>query len=387
MTHLHEVRDSDSHYIINPVTMEITNANGEKNTLQRGDHNSEILTFELPKEIEGHDMTLCNKVEVHYKNISSEDKTKVSADFYKVLDLKADETEPGTLAFSWKVSGNATKYSGALEYRILFACVDEDGIYVYKKWTKVFKGITVEDGFENTEHIEETYSDGFEQFKAEGIEIALAKAIASGEFKGDKGDQGVQGVKGDKGDKGEKGETGEKGDKGDTGSKGEKGEQGTGVTILGSYNTEGELFAAHPTGAPGNAYLVGGDLYVWSETINDWENVGRIEGRQGERGEPGVSVTHYWNGTVLEITSASGTSSVNLKGEKGEKGDKGDKGDPGTTDFNALTNKPIESGVFTNQVQANAAGQSPIVSCLRNSKIVSTEENPAIGGEICWTYK
>ena len=62
----------------------------------------------------------------------------------------------------------------------------------------------------------------------------------------------------------------------------------------------------------------------------------------------GVSVTHSWDGTVLNITSASGTSSVDLKGEKGDmgeaftyedftdeqlealKGEKGDKGDPGS---------------------------------------------------------
>ena len=37
-------------------------------------------------------------------------------------------------------------------------------------------------------------------------------------------------------------------------------------------------------------------------------------------GEDGVSVTHAWDGTVLTITSASGTSSADLKGEKGETG-------------------------------------------------------------------
>lgn len=55
-------------------------------------------------------------------------------------------------------------------------------------------------------------------------------------------------------------------------------------------------------------------------------------------GEDGVSATHIWNGTTLTVTSASGTSSANLKGDKGDagekgadgaKGDKGDKGDAG----------------------------------------------------------
>ena len=48
----------------------------------------------------------------------------------------------------------------------------------------------------------------------------------------------------------------------------------------------------------------------------------------------GVSPTHVWEGTVLKVTSASGTSSADLKGDKGEKGDtgaKGDKGDKGDT--------------------------------------------------------
>lgn len=40
----------------------------------------------------------------------------------------------------------------------------------------------------------------------------------------------------------------------------------------------------------------------------------------GEPGKDGVSATHSWNGTVLTITSASGTSSADLKGEKGDTG-------------------------------------------------------------------
>ena len=61
---------------------------------------------------------------------------------------------------------------------------------------------------------------------------------------------------------------GEKGDTGDTGPAGPKGDTGdTGpMTIIkGSYDTFEELIAAHPTGQPGDAYIVAGDLYVWEE--------------------------------------------------------------------------------------------------------------------------
>lgn len=41
---------------------------------------------------------------------------------------------------------------------------------------------------------------------------------------------------------------------------------------------------------------------------------------KGEKGEDGVSVTHSWSGTTLTVTSASGTSSADLKGEPGAPG-------------------------------------------------------------------
>lgn len=40
-------------------------------------------------------------------------------------------------------------------------------------------------------------------------------------------------------------------------------------------------------------------------------------------GADGTPCTHQWNGTTLTVTSASGTSSANLKGETGAKGDTG----------------------------------------------------------------
>ena len=43
---------------------------------------------------------------------------------------------------------------------------------------------------------------------------------------------------------------------------------------------------------------------------------GEFDGADGAPGKDGTSATHSWNGTVLTITSASGTSSADLKGEK-----------------------------------------------------------------------
>lgn len=43
-----------------------------------------------------------------------------------------------------------------------------------------------------------------------------------------------------------------------------------------------------------------------------------FKGDTGAQGSAGTSCTHSWSGTTLTVTSASGTSSANLKGEKGD---------------------------------------------------------------------
>lgn len=48
-----------------------------------------------------------------------------------------------------------------------------------------------------------------------------------------------------------------------------------------------------------------------------------LENKDGKDGKDGVSCTHSWDGTVLNVTSASGTSSADLKGEKGDVGESG----------------------------------------------------------------
>ena len=105
--------------------------------------------------------------------------------------------------------------------------------------------------------------------------------------KGDTGDIGPQGPKGETGDIGPQGPKGDTGETGPQGPKGDAGKDGTGVTILGSYPSINELNAAHPTGNAGEAYMIDGNLYVWSMTENVWSNVGNIKGPQGEQGIQG----------------------------------------------------------------------------------------------------
>lgn len=54
-------------------------------------------------------------------------------------------------------------------------------------------------------------------------------------------------------------------------------------------------------------------------------------GAAGRDGSDGVSCTHSWEGTVLTVTSASGTSSSDLRGPKGDDGAIGPQGPAGAT--------------------------------------------------------
>lgn len=70
-------------FLIDPVTRAITTSS-EKLHVMQFDHNSERLTFEMPRYIEGHDMSVCNQVEAHFLNIDGKTKDQISR--HRVLE-------------------------------------------------------------------------------------------------------------------------------------------------------------------------------------------------------------------------------------------------------------------------------------------------------------
>lgn len=155
---------------------------------------------------------------------------------------------------------------------------------------------------------------------------------------GSKGSQGIPGEKGEagpQGPKGDKGEDGAKGDQGPAGPKGDAGKDGTGVTIKGSYDSEEALKAAHPTGIAEDAYLVNGNLYVWSDTALDWNNVGEIKGPKGDKGDPFL----YSDFTEEQLAAL-----------------KGPKGDAGTSAGFGLPTASIDNNTGTPSVTISTSG-------------------------------
>ena len=156
MTHIHEVLDTDKHFIIDACTGELVNYTPEKNIRQFA-HNSERLTFELPRFIDGHDMTTCNVVEVHYINAGT---TAKNPGLYIVNDFVAATNEAGEeiVKCSWLVSKNATQLAGKLLFRLNFIC-SNGGEIDYLWPTAIYSGINVADGINNTDYVVDNYAD------------------------------------------------------------------------------------------------------------------------------------------------------------------------------------------------------------------------------------
>ena len=162
MAHAHIVSDSDNHFIIDPISRQISN-NSKKTILIKTDHNSEQFTFELPRYVEGHDMSLSNKVEVHFLNINSKTR-QTNPGIYNVVDFDIDAEDNTKVLGTWLVSREATKYPGSLNFVIRFSCLADDNVEYYSWNTAIYTGITIADTIENTETIVEDYVDIFRQW-------------------------------------------------------------------------------------------------------------------------------------------------------------------------------------------------------------------------------
>ena len=169
MPNTHQIVDSDSKFSIDPVTRTISNPS-RKTRLIQYDHNSEKISFIMPRIVEGHDMTLCNNVRIQYINLDDETQHKKSVGVYSVDDITQNE-EDDTISFSWLISRNATKYVGTLNFLIQFECILDDGTIEYSWHTDAFKGITVSEGMDVEDTIVHYYPDIFEQWKNEVIQM------------------------------------------------------------------------------------------------------------------------------------------------------------------------------------------------------------------------
>lgn len=168
MTHACSVYDTDPHFEIDAVTRAVKNVSQTKTMLVQFDHNSERFTFELPRTIDGHDMTQSTEVQVHYLNIDAATREQYPG-IYEVQDLQPSSDKPDVVVFSWLISGNATQHVGPLAFVIRFVCTN-NGVVTYAWNTVVHSAVQVVKGIYNSEVIVEEYADILEQWRQELVE-------------------------------------------------------------------------------------------------------------------------------------------------------------------------------------------------------------------------
>ncbi len=149
----HTIVDSDGYFVIDPKTRKIT---GESKKITQFDHESECISFKLPRYVEGHDMSSCTNVEVHYINISTT--RQENAGIYDVTDLAVMADDENTVQFTWLISENATQYDGLLSFLIMFKC-ERNGEVEYRWSTGINSDIIVDKGMNNGSVIVAEYSD------------------------------------------------------------------------------------------------------------------------------------------------------------------------------------------------------------------------------------
>lgn len=151
MAHIHDVFDTDQYFRIDENTRTIAFEGDEIPVIAQGDRNSERFTFELPRYIDGHDMTQCNIAQVHFVNINASDPSERMSDIYDIDDLQVDPEDDKLALCTWLISVNATKYVGSLNFALRFACVT--GSVVEYSWCTVpYTKIAVASTIDNTDN-------------------------------------------------------------------------------------------------------------------------------------------------------------------------------------------------------------------------------------------
>ncbi len=162
MPHRNKIQDSEPHFIINPSARTITNSSPDNNIIVQYDHNSERFTFEIPRYVDGHDMSECiesGEVRVNYRNSASTGLSKNDG-VYTCEDLAVSDDDEDIVTFSWLLSSAATQYIGYLYFSIQFICFDGENI-AYSWNTGIYKDITIVESINNIEQAVE--SDAFKE--------------------------------------------------------------------------------------------------------------------------------------------------------------------------------------------------------------------------------
>lgn len=169
MAHAHSVHDADARFVINPLTRAVKNQTEGKVVIMQYDHDSEVITFEVPRHIEDHDMAQSTQAQVHFDNEGNRDR-------YVARDLRVCEDDDEKVTFTWKISQNATLRPGKLSFLVKFRCYD--GADLVYEWNSDSYELEVREGKNHDSFIVMRDSDAIEQLR-EDLENHIEKTFDS----------------------------------------------------------------------------------------------------------------------------------------------------------------------------------------------------------------
>lgn len=171
MENTEKIIDKDSIYEIDLISREIRNTSDVPKVIMQYDHDSERLTFRIPRTYEEYDLRDCTKVEINFINQDSATKES-NKGVYEVDDLTIDPLDNSKLIFSWLIADESTQKSGALLFLVRFSKTGESGEIEYAWNTGIYEGLGVQKGMWNTPSVVSDNVDALEKMRAE-----LLKAV------------------------------------------------------------------------------------------------------------------------------------------------------------------------------------------------------------------
>ena len=165
MAHESKIQDTETHFIIDPNTRTITNSSAGNNIIVQHDHNSERFTFEIPRYVDGHDMSECTEVRVNYRNATSNGLNKTDG-VYICDDLAISDGDASMVTFSWLLSSATTQYIGSLYFSVVFVCLD--GVTIAYAWnTGIYKDVEIIESINNSEEVVADNADAIASLREE----------------------------------------------------------------------------------------------------------------------------------------------------------------------------------------------------------------------------
>ncbi len=154
------------------------------------DHNARRVWFTCPRFYDGHDMSECGRHYIFYQHWPEKcfDETVIGQ--YQIEDVAVSVEDESVIEFSWLISQNVTLHPGQIAFVLCFKDVDEDGKTIWEWHTRRTTGLSVGEGIEETDKIEELYPDLLEQWlsKMEGYDVEVKQVQKVGEYAKTQGD-------------------------------------------------------------------------------------------------------------------------------------------------------------------------------------------------------